>query len=85
MMGNFSIEMPKRKMIKVCNLSTIGFPPMFDMENVVKKKFNLNETVTDLTNDSHRLLYICGISHLDEEGIITGNLRGFLNFLLLIN
>ena len=44
---------------------------------MLKKKISLNEAVADLANDTHRLLFTWGIAHLDVEGRITGNLRGF--------
>jgi hypothetical protein len=44
---------------------------------MLKKKISLNEAVADLENDTHRLLFTWGIAHLDVEGRITGNLRGF--------
>ena len=44
---------------------------------MLKKKISLNEAVADLKNDTHRLLFTWGIAHLDVEGRITGNLRGF--------
>jgi len=44
---------------------------------MLKKKISLNEAVADLGNDCHRLLFTWGIAHLDVEGRITGNLRGF--------
>ena len=44
---------------------------------MLKKKISLNEAVADLADDTHRLLFTWGIAHLDVEGRITGNLRGF--------
>jgi hypothetical protein len=44
---------------------------------MLKKKISLNETLADLANDSHRLLFTWGIAHLGEEGRITGSFRGF--------
>lgn len=44
---------------------------------MLKKKISLNEAVADLSNDSHRLLFIWGIAHLDVEGRVTGSPRGF--------
>jgi hypothetical protein len=44
---------------------------------MLKKKISLNEAVADLANDCHRLLFTWGIAHLDVEGRITGNVRGF--------
>lgn len=44
---------------------------------MLKKKISLNEAVADLSNDSHRMLFTWGISHLDVEGRITGSPRGF--------
>ena len=44
---------------------------------MLKKKISLNEAVADLSNDTHRMLFTWGISHLDVEGRITGSPRGF--------
>jgi len=44
---------------------------------MLKKKISLNEAVADLANDTNRLLFTWGITHLDVEGRITGSPRGF--------
>jgi 5-methylcytosine-specific restriction endonuclease McrA len=44
---------------------------------MLKKKISLNESVADLKNDTHRLLFTWGIPHLDIEGRMSGSPRAF--------
>ncbi len=44
---------------------------------MLKKKVSLNESLANLENDTHRLLFTWAIPHLDIEGRITGSPRVF--------
>ena len=44
---------------------------------MLSKKISLNEAVALLENDTHRLLFTWGISHLDIEGRISGSPKVF--------
>ena len=44
---------------------------------MLAKKISLNEAMASLENDTHRLLFTWGLSHLDIEGRISGNPKVF--------
>jgi hypothetical protein len=44
---------------------------------MLSKKISLNEAVASLENDTHRLLFTWGLSHLDIEGRISGSPKVF--------
>jgi hypothetical protein len=44
---------------------------------MLSKKISLNEAVAALENDTHRLLFTWGLSHLDIEGRISGSPKVF--------
>jgi hypothetical protein len=50
--------------------------PMAD-GRMLAKKISLNEAVASLENDTHRLLFTWGLSHLDIEGRISGSPKVF--------